>query len=83
MSSDDDLVPVFMPALVTLLISAEELNGSPLTRNQAIAIRDNANCVMLPPSAKAEIEEERGYSDIDPERCWEDWLIVRAKLPAG
>jgi hypothetical protein len=83
MSSDDDLVPVFMPALVTLLISAEELNGSPLTRHQAIAIRDNANCVMLPPSAKAEIEQERGYPDIDPERYWEDWLIVRARLSAG
>ena len=83
MSSDDDLVPVFMPALVTLLISAEELNGSPLTRNQAMAIRDNANCVMLPPSAEAEIEQERGYPDIDPERYWEDWLIVRARLSAG
>ena len=83
MCSEDDLLPVFIPALVALLIQAEELNGSPLTRNQAMAIRDNANCVMLPPSTKAEIEEERGYADIDPERCWEDWLIVRAKVSAG
>jgi hypothetical protein len=83
MCSEDDLLPVFVPALVALLIQAEELNGSPLTRNQAIAIRDNANCVMLPPSTKAEIEEERGYADIDPERCWEDWLIVRARMSAG
>ena len=52
MSSEDDLVPVFIPALVALLIQAEELNGSPLTRNQVIAIRDNADCVMLPRSAK-------------------------------
>jgi hypothetical protein len=29
------------------------------------------------------MEEERGYADIDPERCWEDWLIVRAKMSAG
>jgi hypothetical protein len=83
MSSEDDLLPVFIPALVALLIRAEELNGSPLTRNQILAVRDNANCVMLPPSAKAEIEEERGYTDIDPERCWEDWLIVRARMSAG
>jgi hypothetical protein len=83
MSSDDDRVPVFTPALVALLIHAEELNGSPLTRNQVIAIRDNADCVMLPASAKAEMEEERGYADIDPERCWEDWWIVRAKLSAA
>jgi hypothetical protein len=82
MSRDDDLAPVFMPALVALLISAEELNGAPLTRNQAMAIRDNANCVMLPPSARAEIEQERGYADIDPEQCWEQWLTVREKLSA-
>ena len=82
MCSEDDLVPVFIPALVALLIRAEQLNGSPLTRNQVMAIRDNANCVMLPPSAKAEMEEERGYADIDPQRCWEDWLIVRAKMSA-
>jgi hypothetical protein len=83
MSTEDDLVPVFTPPLVALLIHAEELNGSPLTRNQALAIRDNADCVMLPASAKAEMEEERGYPDIDPERCWEDWLIVRARMSAG
>ena len=83
MSSEDDLIPVFTPALVALLIQAEELNGSPLTRDQVIAIRDNADCVMLPRSAKAEMEEERGYTDIDPERCWEDWSIVRAKLSAA
>jgi len=83
MSSEDDLFPVFIPALVALLIRAEELNGFPLTRNQAIAIRDNAFCTMLPPATKAEIDEERGYLDIDPERCWEDWLIVRAKMLAS
>jgi hypothetical protein len=83
MSSENDLVPVFIPALVALLIRAEELNGAPLTRAQATAVRDNANCVMLPPSAKAGIEEERGYADIDPERCWQDWLIVRARMLAG
>jgi hypothetical protein len=79
-SEDDDLLPTFIPALVALLIRAEELNGSALTRNQVIAIRDNANCVMLPPSARAEIENGRGYQDIDPERCWEDWLVVRAQI---
>ena len=83
MDSEDDLVPVFIPPLVALLIRAEELNGSPLTRNQAIAIRDNANCVIMPESTKAEIEEERGYADINPERCFEDWLTVRARMSAG
>ena len=83
MSSEDDIIPVFIPALVALLIRAEELNGSPLTRNQVVAIRDNAHCVMVPPAVKAEMEKNRGYADIDPERCWEDWLAVRATLSAG
>lgn len=77
---DDDVIPVFVPALVALLIRAEELNGAPLTRNQVVAIRDNANCMMVPLSAIASLDEERGYADIDPERCWEDWQSVRAKL---
>lgn len=43
---DDDLIPVFMPPLVALPVRAEELNGAPLTRNQALAIRDNVDCAM-------------------------------------
>jgi hypothetical protein len=82
MCSEDDVVPVFIPALVALLIRAEELHGAPLTRNQVVAIRDNAHCVMLPPAVKAEMEKTRGYTDVDPQRCWEDWLIVRASLSA-
>ena len=81
--SSENLLPVFIPSLVALLIKAEELKGSSLTRNQVLAIRDNANCVMLPSSAKAEMEEERGYADIDPEDCWQDWLVVRAKMADG
>ena len=80
MADEDDLFPVFTPALVALLIHAEELKGSPLTPNQVIAIRDEANCVMMPLAAKAGLDDERGYPDIDPEQCWEEWQVVRAKL---
>jgi hypothetical protein len=83
MSSEDDLLPVFIAALVALLIRAEGLNGSPLTRSQVLAIRDNANCVMLPASAKADMNEQRRYADLDPERCWEEWQVARAKLSTG
>jgi hypothetical protein len=80
--SDDDLLPVFIPALVALLIQAEELNGSPLTRNQVVAIRDNADCVDA-----AAIDESRdgggaGYADIDPERCW-GGMVDRASQDVG
>ena len=79
MCSDGDLVPVFTPALLVLLMHAERLNGAPLTRNQVIAIRDNADCVMVPAAMKADLDATRGYADIDPERCWEDWLSMRAR----
>jgi hypothetical protein len=36
---------------------------------------------MLPESVKADMEAKRGYADIDPERCWEDWQRVRAEMP--
>jgi hypothetical protein len=61
-----------------LLLRAENLNGSPLTRDEVVAIRDNAVCMMLPASVKAEMEKKRGYPDIDPERCWDEWLQFRA-----
>jgi hypothetical protein len=82
MSSDDPIVPVFMPALVALLVRAEELKGSALTRDEVVRIRDNAVCIMLRASAKAEMEKTRGYPDIEPERCWEDWLQFRAQTLA-
>ena len=77
---EDTVVPVFVPALVALLIHAEELNGAPLTRNQVVAIRDNAHCIMVPAPVKADMEAKRGYADIDPERCWEEWLRVRSEI---
>jgi hypothetical protein len=80
---DEDLAPVFIPALVALLIHAEEQIGAPLTRNQVLAIRDDANCMMLPPAAKVAMDQKRGYVDIDPEQCWEQWSNVRAQLAAG
>jgi hypothetical protein len=97
MDSEDAVIPVFIPALVALLLRGEDLKGSALTREEAIAIRDNSECVMLPESARAEIEAKRGYSDIDPARCpggmtarswrnikWrEQWLKVFPVAGAG
>ena len=78
MDTEDPVVPVFIPALVALLLRAEQLNGSPLTRNQVVAIKDNATCMSVRASVKAAMEEKRGYRDLDPERCWEEWLQFRA-----
>jgi len=42
-----------------------------------VAIRDNANCVVLPSSAAAKVEQERGYPDIVAEQCWPEWQTAR------
>jgi hypothetical protein len=74
------LVAVFIPALAPLLLRAERAKGSPLTEPEVIAIRDAANCVMIPRGATQAIRDERGYEDIDPEDCWVEWQRMRVEL---
>lgn len=73
--NEDPLVPVPIPALVTILIALERDKGAPLTREEVIDTRDNCGCMMLPYSQKMVGEEARGYSDIDLENVWESWLV--------
>jgi hypothetical protein len=76
---NDPLVPVFMPSLVTVLLNAERLKGSPLTREEVLQIRDQSTCVMVKRSQVQSIGENRGCDDINPENCWEEFLRVRAE----
>ena len=78
--SDDPLIPVYMPSLRVLLAHDEAEKGSPLTREEVLAIRDEAETVMLPRSKLIEIASRRGYADIDPERAYEEWQILRAEF---
>jgi len=78
--NDDELLPIFMPALVVLLAHDERKKGSPLTREEVLAIRDSGTCAMLRRSSAQQIWAMRGYDDIDPERVWEEWQVVRSTL---
>ena len=80
MDSDDDLIPVFMPALVVLLIHAEDKKGEPLYREEVHAIRDNVECEMAYADVVHKMDESRGYRDIDPENCWYDWQMTRRRM---
>lgn len=75
-----NFVPVFMPALAHLLRQAEQAKGSPLTRAEVLAVRDQGACMMVRGSAALELEEKRGFRDIDPENCWEEWQALRERL---
>ncbi len=79
-SDTDDLVPVFVPALVALLVHAEDEKGKPLTKDEVYAIRDSGACIMMDAGDAHKMDESRGYRDIDPENCWHDWQMARRDL---
>jgi hypothetical protein len=75
----DDVV-VFIPALAPILLRAEQLKGAALTRDEVERIRDHASRVTVAPESAAQIERERGYRDLNPERCWQEWQHLRSTL---
>ena len=80
MSDSEDLVIYPMPSLVATLLNRERAKGSPLTEAEVIEIRDACPSVATPVDVAAKIDAERGYKDIDPERCWEQWQEARKSL---
>jgi len=79
-TDDQQLVPVFVPALSATLLSAEDKKGEPLTHDEVIRIRDKSPCIMLAVDDARKMDERRGYRDIDPENCWYDWQHLRREL---
>jgi hypothetical protein len=80
MATNEQLTPVFMPSLVSVLLRHEQDKGLPLTEQEVLSIRDKAVAVMIPRSATTPIFEQRGYDDIEPERCWEQWQDIRKQF---
>lgn len=68
-ATDDDLIPVFIPALGVVLVVAEDQKGAPLSYDEVIRVRDRAACIMMTSVDAAKLVESRGF-DIDPENCW-------------
>jgi hypothetical protein len=80
---DDPLVPVFTPALVTLLSDLEKDKGAPLTEEEVEEVRDKATVIVLRRSRAEEMTKSRGFMDIDPKNCWSEWLAHRERLAKG
>ncbi|MFL6614126.1 MAG: hypothetical protein ACJ8LD_10495 [Pantoea agglomerans] len=68
------MIVLFIPSLISLLVSKAEEKGSPLTEEEVLAIRDNATAIVTDAEGALAVVERRGYQDIDPEHCWEEWL---------
>lgn len=80
MSDSEELIIYPVPSLVATLLNRERAKGSPLTEHEVNEIRDACSCIALRPDDVRKIEERRGYKDIAPERCWEEWQQVRKNL---
>lgn len=78
--SDERLLIVPVPTLVSTLCRAERDKGSPLSHDEVIGVRDRCVCVRVPESVARKMAESRGYEDIDPEHCWEQWQQARVDL---
>ncbi|MES2738084.1 MAG: hypothetical protein V4672_17305 [Verrucomicrobiota bacterium] len=80
MSVPEKLLIYPMPSLVATLLNREQTKGSPLTEVEVIEVRDNCPSVAVPTDVAEKMDAERGYKDIDPERCWEQWQEARKDL---
>jgi hypothetical protein len=78
--SDESMVPVFIPPLITMLKEHERQKGSPLTEAEVLAIRDKCVTIMMRESMARQMAERRGYNDLNPDRCWKEWQQVRENL---
>lgn len=76
-SSNDPLIPVFIPPLVQILAMKEREKGAPLTEAEVLEIRGKGVCMMLPLSQAAKLAEGRGYDDINPANVWAEWEVMR------
>lgn len=73
-----ELIPVFIPALITILTAMEKKDGYQLTKDEVEKIRDEASCIAINPRDAQKLEKSRGYSDLNPDLAWEQWQIFRA-----
>ncbi|EKK7733785.1 hypothetical protein PO820_004125 [Cronobacter sakazakii] len=68
---------VFIPALIVLLTAKEKELGRELTQEEVETLRDNAVGMVMPDEIALEMNESRGYPDVDPENVWHGWLSYK------
>lgn len=77
MSEQGRLIIYPVPSLVAVLLNRERAKGSPLTEEEVRHIADNCQAIMMLPDIARLMDKQRGYRDIDPENCWQEWQQVR------
>jgi len=74
------LVPTIIPSLVAVLSAAEGKKGRPLSRDELQTLVSNCPAIAMNPRDARALERSRGYADIEPERAWEQWQIIRQTM---
>ena len=80
MSDNNNLIIYPVPSLVATLLNRERSKGSPLNEEEVLAIRDAAPSIAMPRDVAAKVDAARGYLDIDPDDCWNEWQRARLEL---
>ncbi len=75
--AEEEVVKVFVPALVALLTRAEEIAERPLHKEEVLRIRDTATVVEYPLAATPSFLKQRGYHDLYEPECWEEWQLYQ------
>ena len=55
----------------------ENEKGSPLSKEEVESIRDNAVCMTIAKVRLRDMNEKRGFKDIDPDNCYAEWCKYR------
>ncbi|AOF89400.1 hypothetical protein [Sinorhizobium sp. RAC02] len=83
MSENEDLIIYPVPSLIAILLNRERAKGSLLTEEEVIEIRDTCKAVAVPPDVARKMDAKRGYLDVDPEKCWDEWQLAREDFIEG
>lgn len=81
--SDEPLVIVPVPPLVSVLLWHEQRKGAALTEEEVLDISGKAICITMPESVAARFVEERGVKDVSLENPWADWIALRSTNGLG
>lgn len=71
---------MFIPSLVSVLLAAERSRGGPLGEAEVLSFRDRSGAMAVPADNARRLEAGRGYRDLDPDRCWQEWQEQRLEL---
>jgi hypothetical protein len=64
---------------VAILTAAERSAGRALTRGEVEKVVAKSTAIAMTVADAQALERSRGYADLEPERAWEQWQIVRSE----